>query len=93
MRMIEKTNQFKRDYKREKKGRHRAKIDEALLSTLKLLIHDQILPAKYFDHNLSGNWADHRDCHIMPDLILIYQKPNHDTLRLVRIGSHSELSL
>ena len=44
-----------------------------------------------YDHALSGEWSDHRDCHVKPDLILIYQKPDADTLRLVRLGSHSEL--
>ena len=34
-----------------------------------------------------------RDCHVKPDLVLIYQKPDADTLRLVRLGSHSELGL
>jgi len=45
------------------------------------------------DHALTGDWKDYRDCHIKPDLVLIYQKPDADTLRLVRLGSHSELSL
>ena len=38
-----------------------------------------------------GEWADNRDCHIRPDLILIYRKPYADRLELVRLGSHSEL--
>jgi mRNA interferase YafQ len=45
------------------------------------------------DHPLAGDWKDHRDCQIRPDLVLIYQKPYGATLRLVRLGSHSELSL
>ena len=40
---------------------------------------------------LSGEWSGFRDCHIKPDLVLIYEKPDTDTLRLVRLGSHSEL--
>ena len=44
-----------------------------------------------YDHALSGEWADHRDCHVKPDLVLIYQKPDAGTLRLVRLGSHAEL--
>jgi mRNA interferase YafQ len=47
----------------------------------------------YRDHVLAGNWQDHRDCHIKPDLVLIYRKPDPQTLQLVRLGSHSELSL
>ena len=42
---------------------------------------------------LSGEWGDHRDCHVKPDLVLIYQKSGADTLRLVRPGSYAELGL
>ena len=93
MRTIERTGQFKRDYKREAKGQHRLVLDDALLAMLKLLIADKTVPAKYRDHSLSGDWADHRDCHIKPDLVLIYRLPDADTLQLVRMGSHSELGL
>jgi mRNA interferase YafQ len=48
---------------------------------------------RYFDHPLGGEWNDHRDCHIRPDLILIYRKPDDASLELVRLGSHSELGL
>ena len=54
---------------------------------------DQSLDQKYHDHPLSGNWSDHRDCHVKPNLILIYRKPENDVLQLVRLGSHSELGL
>ncbi len=50
------------------------------------------LPTHYKDHALTGNWSDYRDCHLSPDLVLIY-KFDDDTLTLVRLGSHSELSL
>jgi mRNA interferase YafQ len=91
---IEQTGQFKRDYKREKKGRHRAVLDAAFIEVLKVLVNDQTLAEKYRDHGLTGNWKDYRDCHIKPDLILIYRKPDDDeVLQLVRLGSHSELGL
>lgn len=41
----------------------------------------------------SGEWKDHRDCHVKPDLVLIYRKPDDRVLPLVRLGSHSELGL
>ena len=44
-------------------------------------------------HSHKGEWADHRDCHIKPDLILIYRKAGDDHLDLVRLGSHSEIGL
>jgi addiction module RelE/StbE family toxin len=57
------------------------------------LAADAPLPRRAFDHPLSGEWSDHRDCHIKPDLILIYCKPDDEHLDLVRLGSHSELGL
>ena len=93
MRKIERTGQFKRDYKREAKGRHQATLDADLVPVLVALANDQRLEPRHRDHALTGNWKDHRDCHVKPDLVLIYQKPDADTLRLVRLGSHSELGL
>jgi len=40
---------------------------------------------------LAGEWHDFRECHLKPDLLLIYRKPDADVLQLVRMGSHSEL--
>ncbi len=93
MRMIERTIQFKRDYKRELKGRYRAELDEILLPVIKTLMQDQCLSVEYRDHQLTGNWKDHRDCHIKPDLVLIYRLPDIESLQLVRLGSHAELGL
>ena len=92
-RTIEPVGQFLRDFKREKKGGHRATLDDALAVVVDALAVDQPLAPRHRDHPLTGNWQDHRDCHVKPDLVLIYQKPDTDTLRLVRLGSHSELGL
>lgn len=93
MRTIEWTSQFKRDYKHECKGKYRATFDADLFSVIDFLATDQPLELRHRDHPLTGDWKDHRDCHIKPDLVLIYQKPDAETLRLVRVGSHSELGL
>lgn len=93
MRTIEWTNQLKRDYKRERKGQHQATLDIELFPVVDILANDQPLEPRYHDHALTGEWKDHRDCHIKPDLVLIYQKVDDDILRLVRLGSHSELGL
>lgn len=92
MRTIDRTSQFRRDYKREQKGRHRATLDDELLPVIISLANDHTLEKRYCDHSLSGEWHDHRDCHIKPDLVLIYQK-TEKTLRLVRLGSHTELGI
>jgi mRNA interferase YafQ len=91
MRAIERTTQFKRDYKREMKGQHRATLETDLKAALHALVSDTPLAQKYRDHPLSGEWSGFRDCHVRPDLVLIYEKPDDQTLRLVRLGSHSEL--
>jgi len=93
MREIRYTIRFKRDYKREKSGRHSKALDAALMEVVNLLASDRPLNRRHFDHPLAGEWSDHRDCHIKPDLILIYRKPDDEHLDLVRIGSHSELGL
>ena len=64
-----------------------------LTTVLNMLAADMPLPANYRDHPLSGDWDDHRNCHVRPDLVLIYRKPDADTLQLVRLGSHSELGI
>lgn len=91
MRTISYTNRFKRDYKREKAGRHGKTLDRDLMQVIGALAEDLSLPRRNFDHPLSGDWSDHRDCHIKPDLVLIYLKPDRENLVLVRLGSHSEL--
>lgn len=91
MRTIERASSLKRDFKREAKGQHRATLDNDLRSVLVALANNQPLDAKYRDHDLSGNWAGYRECHIKPDLLLIYRRSDADTLRLARLGSHSEL--
>jgi mRNA interferase YafQ len=60
---------------------------------LKDLVNDRALAPKLRDHALTGNWKDHRDCHVKPDLVLIYRLVDKTTLQLVRLGSHSELGL
>lgn len=93
MREIRFTSRFKRDYKREKTGRHAKTVDAALMDVVNLLAADLPLPRRNSDHPLSGEWADHRDCHVKPDLVMIYRKPDDDHLDLVRLGSHSEIGL
>jgi mRNA interferase YafQ len=72
MRTIEQTGQFKRDLKREAKGQHRQALQSDFVAILAALANDEALAEKYRDHGLTGNWKDQRDCHIKPDLVLIY---------------------
>jgi mRNA interferase YafQ len=91
MRRIERTTAFRRDFKREKKGQYRRELDSLVSWAVSLLVDDTPLPEKNRDHGLGGDWQDHRECHLKPDLLLIYRKPDAEVLQLVRIGSHSEL--
>ncbi len=54
MRTIERTNQFKRDYKRELKGQHRTTLDEDFIEVVILLANDLPMPERYRDHALTG---------------------------------------
>ena len=93
MRTIRQAGQFKRDLKRESKGQHRKILQNGFVAIVATLAQDPPLDPRHRDHALTGDWKDHRDCHVRPDLILIYRKPDGDTLELVRLGSHSELGL
>ena len=83
------TSAFKRDYKLMMK-RHLP--IEKLQTIVEKLRNGEELPPANRDHALTGNWANHRKCHIAPDWLLIYQI--HEDiliLELTRTGSHSDL--
>jgi mRNA interferase YafQ len=84
---IFRTKNFKKDYKKL------SKTDKETLKTLIIkLSKGEILEEKYKDHKLIGNYNDCRECHVKPDLLLIYKTHNDvSELSLTRVGSHSEL--
>ena len=84
MRRIERTAQFKRDYKRVSRGQDRTTLDNILKNVLVGLVSDQPLSQRHRDHALKGNLSNYRECHIKPDLILIYKKVDEELLRLAR---------
>ena len=81
------SNQFKKDAKKAKKQH---KNLELITEIATKLIQNQTIPAKFKDHALTGNYVGHRELHLEPDWLLIY-KISKEELRLVRVGSHSEL--
>ena len=92
MRTIERSAAFKHDYKRMKASpRHGGDVERLLPALIALLAADETLPESNRDHALIGKWHGYRECHIKPDLLLIYRKEGEDTLRLARLGSHSDL--
>ena len=93
MRTIERSTQVKKDYKNESKSIHSSELDSRLSEVIGYLLPDSQLPHRYRDHQLKADWNGYRDCHVFPDLVLIYQLKADSILRLVRLGSHSELCL
>jgi len=84
------TKLFRKDYKRLcKSGRFEV---SALNKVINTLADGKALEGKYKDHALKGGMEGFRECHIKPDLLLIYViEENQLILQLVRVGSHSEL--
>lgn len=84
------SKQYKKSLKKVLRG-GKIKITE-IDEVVDLLCKENILPVKYQDHALQGRFEGFRECHIRPDLLLIYKKENELLiLLLVNIGSHSEL--
>lgn len=82
-------NTFKKDYKRVLKRGYDTNLFEKVVE---ILVTGNSLPLKYNDHKLSGNYSDCRECHIVPDWLLIYQiDDNNLILYLTRTGTHSDL--
>ena len=83
------TTKFKKDYKLAQK---RHMNIELLDDIIRILSRGEKLPEKNKDHELTGNWTGYRECHILPDWLLVY-RINNDVLllTLVRSGSHSDL--
>lgn len=83
------TTQFKKDYKLAQK-RH-VDIDE-LFKVIGMLQKQELLPEEKRDHLLAGNYKGYRECHVRPDLLLIYKTKEKDLeLLLFRTGAHSDL--
>lgn len=86
---IRPTNRFRKDLKRMQK---RGYDIDLLTDVIKLLAAGKDLPDKNRDHQLSGNFSGCRECHILPDWLLIYEIDGEELiLYLTRTGSHSDL--
>ncbi len=91
MKSVVRSSQFKKDWKKLKHTLTAANR-EKFIEAVRLLQEDEKPPSEYLDHPLEGNFKNHRDCHIAPDLVLIYRVREHlNDVQLVRIESHSAL--
>lgn len=86
---VKATTGFKKDYKRAlRRGMNLALLEQVVA----LLAMGEPLPERHRDHALSGDWVDYRECHILPDWLLIYRIEDQVlVLTLARTGSHSDL--
>ena len=83
------TTQFKKDYKLAIKRGMKIELLDAVITDL---ANGVPLPDKNNDHALTGNWIGHRECHILPDWLLIYRAEGDVlVLTLARTGTHSDL--
>ncbi len=91
MREVRQRSFFKSDLKRESRGRYRdiLRKGENFHKTVETLRQGMRLPLSYKDHALHGQWEGSRECHIRPDLLLVYTYVGDDVLE--RLGSHSEI--
>jgi mRNA interferase YafQ len=83
------TSQFKRDFKRM---RNQGADMDAINNVMERLIQELPLDRRCHDHPMTGDWKDHRDCHIKSDWVLIYRIDGVE-ITFVRTGSHSEISI
>ena len=67
--IVKTTTQFKKDFKLVKK---RGLKMELLREVITVLAMGETLPEKNKDHALTGNWIGHRECHILPNWLLVY---------------------
>ncbi|MCL4521356.1 MAG: type II toxin-antitoxin system YafQ family toxin [Firmicutes bacterium] len=86
MRRIEYTRTFERDFRHVLQSTIRDVVVNDLRGIIQTLADDQLLPERYHDHALAGEWQEYRNCHV------VYRKSNSDRLQLVRLGSHAVLS-
>ena len=82
------TTQFKKDLRRI--GNNKKKL-LALKEVLEQLRETGNVSARYKPHHLTGNYKDALECHIESDFLLIWIDEESHTIKLVRVGSHSEL--
>ncbi|MDH6358916.1 type II toxin-antitoxin system YafQ family toxin [Parabacteroides sp. PF5-9] len=88
MKQLKQTSQFKKDLKRIQNN---PKKIASLQTVLALLQKCGSLPQEYRPHFLIGEYRGYMECHVENDLLLIWFDEEEDIIKLIRLGSHSEL--
>ena len=82
------TSQFKKDLKKIKNNPHKIhNLKQVLLN----LEENGVVPSEYYPHKLTGNYSGYMECHVENDMLLIWIDADENIIKLVRLGSHSEL--
>lgn len=87
MLVVRYSTRFKKDFKACVKRRRNLALLQQVIDTLRI---PAALPPKNVDHDLSGNYAGYRECHISPDWLLVYRQDENELL-LYRTGTHADL--
>lgn len=88
MKEIRKTSQFKKDFKRFSNDIEKVKT---LMSIVEMLQNSEPIPEEFYPHPLKGEWKNYMECHMGDDYLLIWYDKEENVVKLVRLGSHSEL--
>ncbi|MDR1529184.1 MAG: type II toxin-antitoxin system YafQ family toxin [Burkholderiales bacterium] len=91
---LKRLKKFDKDYRRELRNNQKATFRDDLIAVLNDLAAGKPLPKRMFDHALSGEFKGSRECHVYPDLLLIYcVREDSGEIVLARLGSHAQLGL
>lgn len=86
--VLKMTSQFKKDLKKIKNNPHKIQNLKQVLLNLE---ENGIVPSEYYPHKLTGNYSGYMECHVENDMLLIWIDAAENIIKLVRLGSHSEL--
>jgi mRNA interferase YafQ len=88
MLILHTTTKFKKDYKRAK---NRNLNMQLLKDVIEMLLEEKPLGPQYFDHPLTGNWKNYRECHIQNDWLFIYRVEKEKLILVAtRTGAHAD---
>ena len=86
--VLKMTSQFKKDLKKIKNNPHKIQNLKQVLLNLE---ENGVVPSEYYPHKLTGNYSGYMECHEKNDMLLIWIDADENIIKLVRLGSHSEL--
>jgi mRNA interferase YafQ len=90
--LIKRTKDFEKSFRKISRSGLSLKTREKLEFVIDAIAIEKKLDTKHKNHRLKGELRDYCECHIAPDLLLIYKiEEEENLLILVDIGSHAQL--